>query len=98
MTLIEKMAKAHYEKFPLYMIVDGGDPVMLRWDVPEGQMVGVHASEEVKDRHRKMIRDLLAVAREPSLGMRKACTFEEVEIAWPNLIDAALGEEATSKD
>jgi hypothetical protein len=42
--------------------------------------------------------DMLALARaaieamrEPTLEMRKACSFSEAERTWPTMIDAALG-------
>lgn len=36
-------------------------------------------------------RAAIEAMREPTLAMRKVCTFSQAEIVWPTMINAALG-------
>lgn len=85
MTVLERAARMHYEQFPLYMVVDGGKPVLLPWDVP-GEVIGISVSEDVKERHRNMVRVVLAAVRLPGDG-------SEVEDAGINTLDAVMPED-----
>lgn len=38
----------------------------------------------------KVARAAIEAMREPTIAMRHACTFEEAEVTWPAMIDAAL--------
>lgn len=43
-----------------------------------------------RDIYRDQARAVIAAMREPNLAMRKVVSFEEAEITWPAMIDAAL--------
>lgn len=57
--------------------------------------------QEAGDERQKwqmMARAAIAAIREPNLAMRKVCTFEEAEITWPAMIDAALSSPAPTEE
>jgi hypothetical protein len=54
--------------------------------------------QRVTDYYREIARTAIRALIVPNLAMRKACTFEEVEIAWPHLIDAALSEDGAAEN
>lgn len=43
-------------------------------------------------------RAVIAAMREPSLAIRKVCSFEAAEITWPAMIDAALAHPAPAEE
>lgn len=49
-------------------------------------------SEENRQLCLALAKAAIEAMREPSEGMRKACTFEIAELTYPNMIDAALKE------
>lgn len=46
--------------------------------------------EDERQQSRDLARAAIEAMREPTLAMRKVCTFEEAEQIYPAMIDAAL--------
>lgn len=86
MTLIERLAKTHYEQLPRYM--GDGDPYRPWAEV----------GDATKEQHRKMARSLLEAARSPDMNIVRNLSRElrvepfEIDLAYTRYIDAVLKE------
>lgn len=66
------------------------DPHLFTSDPHHGVLGSCNYCADSREELRAKAVQILEVMRSPTLEMRKVCSFEEAEVTWPAMIDAAI--------